>query len=108
MKALITFELYYINQNTSFYVLINNPDRIEGAFKTTEVAKLLTNHGWKINTVWVPSHCDIEGNESADKLVKLGTDHTDMLSNVIYLLCVDEPDSTMYICNSMATGNWYA
>jgi hypothetical protein len=36
----------------------------------------LTNHGWKINTVWVPSHCDIEGNESADKLAKLGTDHT--------------------------------
>jgi ribonuclease HI len=72
--------LFFIIQNTFFYVLIiapqsNNSDQIEGAFKTTEVAKLLTNHGWKINTVWVPSHCDIEGNESANKVAKLETDH---------------------------------
>jgi ribonuclease HI len=65
-----------IDNSSAIEVLPNNPDRIEGAFKTTKVAKLLTNHSWKINTVWVPSHCDIEGNESADKLVKLGTDHT--------------------------------
>jgi ribonuclease HI len=68
--------LLCINNSSAIEVLSNNPDRIEGAFKTTEVAKLLTNHGWKIYTVWVPSHCDIEGNESADKLEKLGTDHT--------------------------------
>jgi ribonuclease HI len=65
-----------IDNSSAIEVLSNNPDRIEGAFKTTEVAKLLSNQGWKINTVWVPSHCDIEGNESADKLAKLGTDHT--------------------------------
>jgi ribonuclease HI len=66
----------YIDNTSAIEVLLNNPDRIEGAFETTEVVKLLTNHGWKINTVWVPSHCNIEGNESADKLAKLGIDYT--------------------------------
>jgi ribonuclease HI len=64
-----------IDNSPAIEVLSNYPDRIKGAFKTTEVAKLLTNHGWEINTVWVPSHCDIEGNERADKLAKLGTGH---------------------------------
>jgi ribonuclease HI len=66
----------YIDNSSAIEVLSINPDRIKGAFKTPEVAKLLTNHGQKINTVWVPSHCDIEENESADRLAKLGTDHT--------------------------------
>jgi ribonuclease HI len=65
-----------IDNSSAIKVLSNNPNQIEGAFKTTEVSKLLTNHGWKINTVWVPSNCDIEGNESADKLAKRGIDHT--------------------------------
>jgi ribonuclease HI len=65
-----------IDNSSAIEVLSNNPDRIEGTFRTTEVAKILANYGWKINTVWVPNHCDIEGNESADKLAKLGKDHT--------------------------------
>jgi hypothetical protein len=40
-----------IDNSSTIEVLSNNPGRIEGAFETTDVAKLLTNHGWKINTV---------------------------------------------------------
>jgi hypothetical protein len=56
-----------IDNSSVIEVLSNNPDRIEEAFKTTKVAKLLTNHGRKINTVWVPSHCDIEVKNERDE-----------------------------------------
>jgi ribonuclease HI len=66
----------YIDNSCAIKVLSNNLDEIERAFKMTEVAKLLPNHGWKINTVWVPSYYDKDGNESTNKHAKLGTDHT--------------------------------
>jgi ribonuclease HI len=37
-----------IDNSSAIEVLSNNPDRIEGAFKTTKVAKLLTNHIWGV------------------------------------------------------------
>jgi hypothetical protein len=64
----------YIDNSSAIDVLADNPNRIEGAFKTTDSGNTLTKNGWTIKTVWIPSHCGIEGNEDADILAKCGTE----------------------------------
>jgi hypothetical protein len=64
-----------IDNRSAVDVLADNPNPIEGAFKTTGSGNTLTRNGWTIKTVWIPSHCGIEGNEGADKLAKSGTEH---------------------------------
>jgi ribonuclease HI len=76
-----------IDNSSAIEVLSDNLDRIEGAFKATGVAKLLNNHGWKINTVWVPSHFDTEGNESADKQNLEQTTHSHVVQYHIPPMC---------------------
>jgi ribonuclease HI len=58
-------------------VLSNNPDKIEGSYRVCTEAHSLTQMGWKIFTVWIPSHCGIPGNEAADKMAKIGTENHD-------------------------------
>jgi ribonuclease HI len=61
-----------IDNQAAIYVLANNPDCIEGGYRACNEAKHLIQLGWIINTVWVPSHCGIEGNDNADRLAKKG------------------------------------
>jgi hypothetical protein len=60
-----------IDNSSAIDVLADNPNRIEGAFKTTDAWNTLTRNGWSIKTVWISSHCGIEGKE-ADKLANSG------------------------------------
>jgi ribonuclease HI len=63
-----------IDNSSAICVLADNPNRIEGAFKATDAGNTLIKNGWTIESVWIPSHCGIEGNEEADKLAKRGTE----------------------------------
>jgi hypothetical protein len=72
-----------IDNSSAIDVLADNPNRIEGAFKTTDARNTLTRNGWTIKTFWIPSHCGIEGNE-ADKLAKSGTGHNQVACSQAY------------------------
>jgi ribonuclease HI len=68
--------------NTTIYICIVNQAAIETlsynqhnhqyARETLATAKILTNDGWNILTVWTPSYTNIPGNEHADALAKTG------------------------------------
>jgi ribonuclease HI len=79
-----------IDNSSAIDVLADNPNRIEGAFKTTDAGNTLTKNGWTINTVWIPGHCGIKDNEEADKLAKWYRAESSALFPSLYFLCMDE------------------
>jgi len=64
---------FCIDNQAAIDTLQFNKDNHEYARHTLESTTKLRLLGWKMNTVWCPSHCGIPGNEHADKLAKLGT-----------------------------------
>jgi ribonuclease HI len=52
-----------IDSKSIIDILKHNLCGIEGANKSQNAAQILRTNGWLINTVWVPSHCSISGNE---------------------------------------------
>jgi ribonuclease HI len=65
-----------IDSKSTIDILKHNPRGIEGANRSQNAAQILRINGWLINTVWVPSHSGISGNEKADILGKAGTHAT--------------------------------
>jgi ribonuclease HI len=63
-----------IDNSAAIFTLINNPDRNEAAYLASKIGQIITKFFNSINTVWLPSHCGIEGNEAADNLAKKGSD----------------------------------
>jgi ribonuclease HI len=69
---------------TTAYLCIDNSSAIDSlgnniynhhhARHSIEKAALLAALGWKLSTVWVPSHTGITGNERADAQAKLGAE----------------------------------
>jgi hypothetical protein len=66
--------IYLCIDNSSAIGLAGKSNRVGGAFKATDAGNTLTRNGWTIKTVWILSHCGIEGNEEADILAKRGTE----------------------------------
>jgi ribonuclease HI len=65
-----------IDSKSTIDILKHNPRGIEGENRSQNAARILRTNGWLINTVWVPSHCGISGNEKADILANAGTHAT--------------------------------
>ena len=58
---------------------------LKNPFNTSDIAKLILQKtslayqtGIKISLVWIPGHCNIEGNEKADQEAKKAAEHTDI------------------------------
>jgi len=65
-----------IDNQAAIDTLHFNKHNHEYARRTQEIIGKLRLLGWRISTVWCPSHCDIQGNERADTLAKLGASST--------------------------------
>ena len=58
-----------------------NPAGTEFTQHTLELLSTLQHAGWKIQGLWTPAHCEIPGNEQADKLAMLGSRKTNICSH---------------------------
>jgi len=65
-----------IDNQVSIDTLQFNKSNHEYACRTLEIIGKLQLLGWRISTIWCPSHCGIWGNERADTLAKLGASST--------------------------------
>jgi len=68
----LTTVFIYIDNQAAFDTLRfnkNNHKYVQRSLKIIETLQLL---GWKLFTMWCPSHCNIRCNERADTLAKLG------------------------------------
>jgi ribonuclease HI len=61
-----------IDNQAAIDTLHSNKDSHEYARRSLETIATLRLLGWQITTLWCPAHCNISGNERADKLAKLG------------------------------------
>jgi len=61
-----------IDNQAAIDTLRFNKHNHEYARRSLEIIETLQLLGWKIFTMWCPSHCNIRGNERADTLAKLG------------------------------------
>ena len=73
--------VYVDNQAALTTLLSGNPAGTEFAQHTLELISTLQHAGWKIQGLWTPAHCEIPGNEQADKLAKLGSRKTNICSH---------------------------
>jgi len=65
-----------IDNQAAIDTLHFNKHNHEYARRTQEIIGKFQLLGWRIITVWCPSHCDIRGNEQADTLTKRGASST--------------------------------
>ena len=61
-----------IDNQAAIDTLHANKDNHEYARRSLKTIATLRLLGWQITTIWCPAHCNISGNERADKLAKLG------------------------------------
>ena len=103
-SSIVSAEMSAIHIATSWLLNITNPDKIviltdsdtslhlinhrkpkQFIHSTTRIHEnimQLTEKGWKIKLQWIPSHCDISGNDIADQLAK----HGRSLNNITFPL----------------------
>jgi len=65
-----------IDNKAAIDTLQSNKDNHEYARRSLEIIAALQLLGWQVSTIWCPAHCNIRGNERADKLAKLGASST--------------------------------
>jgi ribonuclease HI len=66
--------IYILTDNqAAIQCLVDNSQNSQYARNAIHGKNQLDHPGWLTQAIWVPSHTDIEGNEKADKLAKLGT-----------------------------------
>jgi ribonuclease HI len=62
-----------VDNSAAIHTLMTNPNGNEAAYMVSKVAIELMKNSQSIYTIWLPSHCGIEGNETADALAKKGS-----------------------------------
>jgi ribonuclease HI len=67
-----------IDNKAAIDTLQLNKSNHEYARRTIQIIDKLRLLGWTIQTIWCPSHCDIQGNERADTLAKQGASSTNL------------------------------
>jgi len=65
-----------IDNQATIDTLQFNKSNHEYAQRTLETVGKLQLLGWRVSTVWCPSHCGISGNERANTLAKMGASST--------------------------------